>query len=668
MTWVEIVPTAALLLAVLLVPGWLSARALGVRGLLAVAVAPAVTAGTVGVLSVAYGLVGLRWSLPTVLPGLALVVLVALVCGRLLVPARPPRAAQPRARTGRGAGWLVAVGVLAGTALTTTAFAQALGAADTVPQMHDSLFHLNGAELATQTGEVTPLGAMGGLYGDGSGGGFYPTLWHALVVLGAVVGGVVPATNALIVVGIVLPWMLGVAALAHVAAPRRPLVAALAPVVAASAVVYPGVAVMFKGMYPFGLSVALTPATLALAAALLRGLRLAGEGLPLDALRGRARLAPWLALAVAAAGVVLAHSSGLAALGFLAAPLVVTAAWRLGRDLRAAGRPILGWALALAPVAGLVLLVAAVFTVPRLQAMAGYASPEGSRLAALGQVLLGSTPEQTAGTLGVALLSLVGLVTAWRRARWLAWSWLVALLLFVSAVGPDGPLRTLTGFWYKSPDRLESLLVTVGAVLGAWGAVALGRGLRVLVRDRRRGRRREPAAGSALAGVVAIALVVLAVTVPGTAEEREATTAAAYQPEVMVHPAWATPEELEFIEELDDVLPEDAVVIGDPMNGAAFVQVLAERRAYIPILGDSAVSADQRYLQENFHDLTTDPEVCRILREDGVEYFYQDAPIPYGAQGVVGMRPGFYGVDVTNGLELVASSGTAAVYRIVACG
>ncbi|MCM3661059.1 hypothetical protein M3148_08650 [Georgenia satyanarayanai] len=665
MTWVEIVPTAALLLAVLLVPGWLSVRGLGVGGLLAVAAAPAVTAGALGVLSVLYGLAGLRWSLVTVLPGLGLACLVALACGRALLP--PPRAPRARRRAGGGAGGLVAVGVLAGVAIATSAFAQALGAPDTVPQMHDSLFHLNGAELAARTGEVTPLGAMGGLYGDGRGGGFYPTVWHSVVVLGAVVGGVVPATNALVVVGVVLPWMLGVAALAHVAAPRRPLVAALAPVVAASAVVFPGVAVMFKGMYPFGLSVALTPATLALAAALLPTLRPEGEAVALDALRGRARLAPWLALAMAAAGVILAHSSGLAALGFLAAPAVVTACWRLGSSQREAGRALLGWATALAPVAALVLLVAAVFTVPKLRAMAGYASPEGSPLAALGHVLVGSTPQQTAGALGVAVLTLVGLVTAWRRARWLAWSWLVALLLFVAAAGPDGPLRTLTGFWYKSADRLESLLVTVGAVLGAWGALALGRGLRMLLPDARRGRRRAPGPGSALAGVVAIALVVLAVAVPGTADEQRATTAAAYQPDVMVHPAWATPEELDFIEGLGDVLPEDAVVVGDPMNGAAFVQVLTGRRAYIPVLGESALSADQRYLQENFHDLTTDPEVCRILREHGVEYYYEDAPMPYGAVGLVGMRPGFYGVDVMTGLELVASSGTAAVYRIEAC-
>ncbi|WP_324650841.1 DUF6541 family protein [Georgenia sp. H159] len=664
MTWVETVPTAALLLVVLVVPGWVYVHALGVRGLVALAAAPAATAGVLGVLTVALGAVGLAWSLPVVVTALVLVGVVLTVGGRILL--RGSRASG-RPRLGPGPAGLVAAGVAAGTALVTVAFADAVVTPDAVPQMHDSLFHLNGAELVTRTGDASPLGSMQGLYGQGRGGGFYPTLWHALVALGASVSGVVPATNVLIVVGVVLPWMLGVAALAHVAAPRHPLVASLAPVVAASSVVFPTVAVMFKGMYPFGLGVALTPATLALAAAVLPQLH-RGGWTAVEA-RRRGRLGPWLALALAAGGVVLAHSSGLAALGFLGAPLVVVACWRAGRQRRRAGQQLLGWVLALAPVVVLGLLVAAVFTVPKLQAMAGFSSPEGSRVDALLHVLLGSTPQETAGNLAVALLVLVGLVTAWLNARWLAWAWLVALLLFVAASGPDGALRTLTGFWYKSPDRLESLLVTVSAVLGAWGAVAVGRAVLVAVPNRRTGDR-GPVGAGVLAGAVAVVVVLVAALSSGTfsAQERAGTTASAYRPEEMVHPPWATQDELDFIRELDDVLPEDAVVVGDPMNGASLVQALTDSRAYLPILGESALSTDQRYLQENFHDIGSDPRVCEILRDGGVEYFYRDESVPYGRRSLADMRPGLYDVDVTSGFELLASSGSAEVYRIVACG
>ncbi len=664
MTWVAAVPTAVLLLAVVFVPGWVYLRVLGTRGLVALAAAPAVTVGVLGALSVGYGAAGLAWTMPTVLAGLLLVGVLVVAVGRLLSGTAPAR--RPVARLGGGAAGIVAAGVLAGLALVTGVFAAAIGSPDAVPQMHDSLFHLNGAELVTQTGQVTPFGSMAGLYGEGVGSGFYPTAWHALVVLGADVGGVVPATNALLVVGVFLPWLTGIAALGHVAAPRLPLVAALGPVLASAAVVFPTVAVAFKGMYPFGLSVALTPGTLALAASVLPGVvpRRAQT-----ALAARPRLwgglGPWLAVAAAAAGVVLAHSSGLAALGFLGAPILVTSCWRAGRRHRARGRRALGWFVALAPAAVLGLLVLAVYTVPRLRAMAGYPSPEGDPVAALRHVLLGSTPEEPAAALAVSVLMILGLVVAGLEARWLAVSWLVALVLFVAAAGPDGTLRTLTGFWYKSPDRLESLLVTLSAVLAAWGAVALGRvASRVLARGGR-----DHRAGEVLAGVVAVAAVVVAAVTSGTfnAEERQARTASAYRPDEMVHPPWATYEELDFIRDLDDVLPADAVVVGDPMSGAAFVQVLAERRAYIPILGESALSHDQEYLQENFHDVGRDPRVCEILEDDGVEFFYEDVSVPYGPRQLADIRPGFYGVDVASGFEPLASSGTATLYRIVAC-
>lgn len=663
MTWVEVAPTAALLTLVLLLPGWAYAHQLGVRGLVAVAAAPAITVAVLGVLAVIYGAVGLGWSLGSVVAGLVVLWLA------LGLAHRAPAERAPRPGLGPAAAGMVAAGVAAGLTLITAVFAAAIGPPDAVPQMHDSLFHLNGAELVKQTGNASPLGAMAGLYGEGRGGGFYPTAWHSLVVLGAAVSGVVPATNAMLVVGVFLPWLLGLAALGHVVAPRHPLVASLAPITAAAAVVFPTVAVLFKGMYPFGLSVALTPGVLALAARVLEP-HLARGPRPAVARRaGRgASVRPWLVLAAAAAGVVVAHSSGLAALGFLGAPLVLTACWRAGAHLRAAGRPLLGWATALAPLAAVGLLVVAVFTVPKLRAMADFSSPEGSRSAALLYALVGSTPQHAAGTLAVAVLVLVGLVVAWLMTRWIAWSWLVALVLFVAASGPESPLRTLTGFWYQSPDRLQSLLVTDSAVLAAWGAVALARALHALAR-RRRGRRMGEASW-AVTALIAAAVVLLAggVSAGFRAHERLATTASAYRPEEMVHPPWATRRELDFLERLDGVLPADAVVVGDPMNGAAFVQVLAERRAYLPILGESALSADQRYLEENFHDIATDPRVCRILREDGVEYYYGDASMPYGSRTLAEKRPGFYGVDVTAGFEPLAAAGTAAVYRITACG
>lgn len=658
MTWFALVPSALLIALLLFVPGYVYLRQLGVRGILAAGGAPAASVGAAGVGTIVLGAAGVRWALWSVLPWLVLVAMAIAVVRRF---ARGELAVAPR--TGRrslpaGWRWAVGAGLLTGFVLQAAAYARGMGGADAVTQMHDSLFHLNGVALVERTGNVSPLGGLAGMYG-GSDGGFYPTAWHALVVLAAPLSTIPAATNAAVLVAVLGGWLLGLSALARVVAPARPSVAVVAPLLGGSFVVFPTVAVVFKGMYPFGLTVALTPGAVALAVAALQGVR-----------RGRA--AGVLGAALAACGVVLAHSSGAAALTVLLAPVLVGEGFRWARELWGRRRRFVGVVVGGAPWVALAALVTAVFTVPRLRGMAAFDSPEGSRVLALGQALLTERTGESSPWVNVvvAALVLVGVVAAAtsQRSRWLAVSWLLMLGLFVVTAGPDGRLRTLAGFWYKSPDRVESLLVTLSAVVAALGAVTLARVVGRWVRSTWPRLaivgRVDPVTAAALAAVVVLAYVTSGGFRTG---ERELWTERAYDPDEMIHPAWADEAELEFIAGLDEVLPADAVVLGDPMNGAAFLPALAGREAAIAVLGDSVPSADEDFLMEHFHDLDTDPRVCEALTGEGIEYFYEDASVPYGARTLADFRPGLYDVDTTTGLELLARDASAALYRITAC-
>src|SRR6476661_10390955 len=61
--WVETVPTFGVLLLVLFLPGWLVVRALGTRGLEALAVSPAVSTGLLAGYATLAARLGVRWGL-----------------------------------------------------------------------------------------------------------------------------------------------------------------------------------------------------------------------------------------------------------------------------------------------------------------------------------------------------------------------------------------------------------------------------------------------------------------------------------------------------------------------------------------------------------------------------------------------------------------------------
>jgi len=642
MQWTEAVPTAAALAALLYLPGYLGTRLLGLRGLLALAGAPAATVAVLALGAVALDVLGVAWGPVSVAVLLALAVALCAVLGRLL-RARPV-ALPPVSRT-----WAV---VIAGaTALAAGillyAFVLGMGRPDAVHQIYDPIFHLNAADTILRTGNASSLGGLDPMYGSRTGV-FYPAAWPSMVALGATVSDVVVASNMLMLLTGVVVWLGGVVVLARAVAPGTPLVAAAAPVVASSFLAFPANIHVLQGIFGYSVAIAMWPGVLAVLVVALRARSAAGL----------------VAGAVGAAGLVLAHPSGVMLLAVGVLPLVGHHLAVLGRELAGRGRRALGLLLRLAVPAFVALLALAVYTVPQLQSMAGFAHPTRPlgptlRTAFLSATTVGWTSPWANAV--VAALVLLGAVVAWRRAatRWLTVGWLATLVLFL-ATALGGPLRRLGAFWYNNPDRAEALLPMFGALLGALGVAALaGLAARALAA---RGERPAQVAG----GLAAVAVLALAFVTSGafrTDERLHGWTWWAFNPDHRITGlAYASREELELLRDLP--VPDDAVVVGDPVSGAVFTQSVGDAVAFIPHINPSSWDATQRFLLQHFADIHTDPAVCDVLRAEGIEYFYADEP---GDPTWETRAPGFYGVDTSTGFTLLDTGGTARLYRIDAC-
>ncbi|WP_420113218.1 DUF6541 family protein, partial [Pseudactinotalea sp.] len=192
---------ALLALALLLVPGWLMLRLVRVRGLLALAIAPACSTAVLASGAILAQLVGVRWSLPVAGGSAVLGLAVALLVRRLTTEA------PPSPRVSRADGALIGAGLLLAVVPTLAA----MRSIDAYLQRWDAVFHLAALQLVADSGSASSL-TLGALsYGSGQAA-IYPAGWHAL-------GSLLPGspTAALTIAATVtsaLPWVLGSAALA----------------------------------------------------------------------------------------------------------------------------------------------------------------------------------------------------------------------------------------------------------------------------------------------------------------------------------------------------------------------------------------------------------------------------------------------------------------------
>lgn len=666
------------LLGVFYLPGFLAMYGLRLKVLPALALAPAASAAVAGAASMVCLATGWRWGPATAaLPALAAVGL-CFLAGRL--PARPvqrstAQQARQSAHAGSNGAGVPFPKVLPGAALAVaaaligTVMVQAMGSPHRVNQGWDATFHVNAVQWIRDSGQSSPWSILP-IFG-GAPPSFYPAGWHELVSL--VPGDAVTAANlSCLLIGAVI-WPASLAYLASALFPRLPVTWMLAPLFGAAVLAFPFIQLIRSSQFPNGFATAVIPAVLALGINLLYAGPPAGPPQPGSLPSGPGAGARAAALLLAAAGAVWIHPSALFALAALGMFYLVRFLvrgllhqWRRSR-VRAAAVTALSLAVLAALGLGLSRLpvLTGVVDYPR-QPMTTWAGA----LAWLYFDLPGRPETQPDGLdrygypLAALMLAGAAAALAFARSRPAVGGMAAATVLFALAAGPENPYRWLAGFWYTDPPRIAPLVLAYGCAFAALAVERICRLPALALRTAGEQRRQLLAAGLSLL----VAGTAFAASGGFRHETRVQAAATPYLTVPVPRGRALLGNEQEFIRSLGPLLPRDAVVIGDPFNGLPYIYALAGRRVVFPQLINEPATEDEAYLRRNFRNILADPEVCRALGRLGAGYVYDDGPVRARQTDRHLKWPGFAGVDYSRGFEPVARQGTAALYRITACG
>ena len=633
--WLAQTPAVLASIAVVFLPGLLFGFALRLRGLALWALAPAASVAILTGSALLLGLAGLPWRPLGAIASVVVVLVVALALRLVLRPESTPRALGDRGR------WLLLIGICAGVVLTTLRVALYIGSPGAISQTNDASFHLNALRFAAETGVASPL-QLTSMVGASS---FYPSAWHvvASLVLQLTGTGVEVAANTTSLVFAVLVWPLGIALF------TRAIAGATAAAVAAAASgaipAFPLVILQWGVLYPQLIAGALLPAAVAL--------------LPLIAQLTGARRAGWMRpavlIAASLAAIVLAQPS------VLLAWIVATWAYALWEVIRS-WRPWTPRArrTALAALIATGVVAAALWLFFGRSIDGTWPPSTGIAVATFEVVVNGYLGYPWA--IGVSILAIVGLVESVRliRLRWLATTWAAFAVLYIvaAAIGIPFIRAFLVDPWYDDPYRVAALLPVVVLPLAGIGAAVVVRwAAKALPGDGR------------LGPVVAVGAVVVTVAVSiAVAPQIERRDVFAHRIDPNLYrvtvDSFLSADELSLLRRLDDAVPADAVVIGNPGTGMAFGYAVSGRNV-VPRTWNPPPSAEYAVLWQSLRDVASDAAVCPALDAFGARFVLDFGPgEAYPGRWIM---PGFDDIDGQEGFELVDREGDAALWRVTAC-
>lgn len=643
MSWVSILPALLVTGALLFLPGLLLGFLLRLRGMRLLALAPALSVSLVAVAALAAPFVGIRWS---VLPVLALTAVASVAAyfwsKHVGKPAPLPRRASTRQLVA------VVVSIVVPALLIAFVLVRSMHDPEFFSQRYDNFFHLNAVQYVLDTGNASPLWL--GSMTSPAGVPFYPSGWHALVsIVVALSGASVPlAANAMIIVIAAVVWPIGAVFLVRELLGRNQIMTVIAGALAAAFPAFPFLLLHYGVLYPLFLGLAVAPAAIAVAWWLLRPGRVP-------------RRQDWaLLLVLVVPGLGVAHPGALMAVVALTVPFVLA---RLLHEMRTPGRPrLIGIGLLIAyAAAGVVLL-----QVVRPPASQIYWPIINTVPDSIGEVVAAGVYGYPS-SLGITALMIIGAYSVIRRGSYVRWSVLAmavisAVLYIIVSASPYETLRFwFTAPWYNNPPRIAAFWAIGVLPLAALGGIVLVTWLlrqRLLVPVRRLSERLP---------IVLIAVVVVAlVGVTQNAAIRQAAADIEYTYELRPGGPIVSPDELDLMEDLAELVPDDAVIAGDPWTGASFAYGVSGRRVLMPhLLMDLTDDAEAINTM-----LSTDgdsPQVCAALEDTGVAYV-----LDFSADGDFQENDGDYSglddLDSSPYVELVEQRGDAKLFKIISCG
>ncbi|KIP88397.1 hypothetical protein RU09_16670 [Microbacterium sp. MEJ108Y] len=643
MSWVSILPALIVTGALLFLPGLLLGFLLRLRGMRLLALAPALSVSLVAVAALAAPFVGIRWSILPVLILTAVAAVAAYFWSKHVgKPARLRQSSNARQLVA------VIVSIVVPALLIAFVLVRSMHDPEFFSQRYDNFFHLNAVQYVLDTGNASPLWL--GSMTSPAGVPFYPSGWHAMVsIIVALSGASVPlASNAMIIVVAAVVWPIGAVFLVRELLGRNQILTVIAGALAAAFPAFPFLLLHYGVLYPLFLGLAVAPAAIVVAWWLLRPGRVP-------------RRQDWaLLLVLVVPGLGVAHPGALMAVVALTVPFVLA---RLLHQMRTPGRPrLIGIGLLVAyAAAGVVLL-----QVVRPPASQIYWPIINTVPDSIGEVVAASVYGYPS-SLGITALMIIGAYSVIRRGTYARWSILAmavisAVLYIIVSASPYETLRFwFTAPWYNNPPRIAAFWAIGVLPLAALGGIVLVTWLlrqRLLVPVRRFFERLP---------IVLIAIVVIAlVGVTQNAAIRQAAADIEFTYELRPGGPILSPDELDLMEDLAELVPEDAVIAGDPWTGASFAYGVSGRRVLMPhLLMD--LTDDAEAINTMLSTEGDSPEVCAALEDTGVGYV-----LDFSADGDFQENDGDYSglddLDSSPYVELVEQRGDAKLFKIVSCG
>lgn len=656
-SWSEALPVFVAAAAVLFLPGGAVAAAGGARGYRLCALAAPLSFSLAGTSAIILEMARLPFNVWTFAAVSALVVAVTFGVRRGALRSRvshahpfDARRSAPKRPRSRAVHFAAAAGLLIAAGLIGSRLLIAIGGPREIAQLFDNVFHLNATAIIHHTGNGSSL-TLGNL--TEASAGFYPAAFHdiAAVVMGIGPGDVAAVLNAVSILLACVVWPISLTFLTTRLFGMRPDVLIFTGIVSGSLAAFPYRMLSFGVLYPFLAGLAMLPILVALLVEMFG--------------RSHASRTPLLGVLVALAGITpgiaLTHPSVLIAGAIFGTPFAVDLLLRHRRPSPARTGPI---------AVGSAYLVAAtvvfIFVRPTLDTAPW--EPGQDYRQAIGSI---ATVSPGIGAIAWAMAALLafGLAASARRPKRLwpivAMFGIAAIVYFCAAAVTSPSLRDLaSGVWYRDTERVGALLAVAAAPLLVAGAIAATKVLRRHVTSHI-----GPISVQRSLAIAVVAAFLLVASLFGPLPQAQEWIRQSFGHDGK---ALLSDDERSLMSHVRELVPENGVVVGDPLTGASLTPAFAGRAAIAPHVFGARTPAEA-YLLQHWEDAGIDPEVCPLISELNAYW-----AIDFGSNGVyrgqISELPGTEDLAARAGrpgsgsaITEIARVGDAALYEATAC-
>ena len=671
-------------------PGFVMLRAFRVAPITSLACAPIVSIVSFSVLSILYERLGITCSwvtlvVPTLVVGLVLLAALSFVLGKTREGFSAEGSAV-EARRGALRDWLVlALYALVGVVLVGWVFMRTFDSASSFVQEFDNVHHINTIRTFVDSGTWSSLTST--LYpvettqflAPFTGTGFYPSAWHVLAsllvdALGVPVGLAANAANALL---IALVFPLSMFLLMRRLFADKPLAVFFGAFCALAFAAFPWKLLAWGPLYPNLAAFSLLPAVVALFIEALS---------PGGAKRERVRAG--VLFAVGLVSLVFTHPNAVFTAGVFLAPFCVHRI-ASAKDPNTVGRRIPWfWKKTLACAAfivGALALWVVLYDSPFLSSVVAYSWPSFTDVpgALSNVVFLGSRETVPQTVLGLlVLLGFAGMLLR-RDLRWVAVSYALLCGLYVATASLDGPLKQLlTGFWYTDALRLSANMAVFAVPLAAYGLYGVWAGIRAALSYAIKASAAQTSLTAALAGCTALLFVGINFYPSYDMPDESPRTSAFGETKNFLRMAYGiegvklySQDEMDFMQEVKNSVPADAVILNAPNDGTAFAYGIDDMNLYYRYLsgyGDDDERDESKAVRRSLDAVALDPDVAWAIQRIGAEYLVQ---LDQGGRSESNHflfsydEEDWFGIDRVNddtpGFEVVLKRGDMRLYRII---